>query len=434
MTTKTLLSLTGATMALAMALSFGSCTDAPGFDKQKISDTDASYYYTTEEICDIALKARASFYGADSRSSISVANVTPLKNSLKSRSEESKNLLYVVNFEDEKGFALVSSAKENNSLYAVTDYGNYDPETNNNKGLQDYMNRAEAYANSIDTGLTAIKPPRFKYLEYVYDTLSYSVIKPQVKVQWGQDYPYNIEIHPQNSSADAKAGCGPIAAAQAMSYFEYPTTLLIHNDNQKNEILELNWTGIKQHIRCHKFTNFSVICPSNEYHSNISKFIREIGIRSETTFGTDESPTIFLKLHKAIKELGFVVSNIMPFKSGQTDLLNNTIIIMAAWNLNTGGHSFIIDGKEYYIINETKNIYDMGPGGLAIEGKLISSETQTLTASYVHINWGYDGRANGYYYDKVFDSQKAHSYDQNTPPTTSHFSYDTNYQFFRMSK
>lgn len=437
MTTKTLLCLTGATMALAMALSFGSCTDAPGFDKQKISDTDASYYYTTEEICDIALKARASFYGADSRSSISVANVTPLKNSLKSRADESKNLLYVVNFEDEKGFALVSSAKEHNNLYAVTDYGNYNPETNDNKGLQDYMNRAEAYANSIDTGLTAIKPPRLKYLEYVYDTLAYSIIKPQVKVQWGQEFPYNMHIHPNNGTLqNAKAGCGPIALVQAMTYFEQPSQLNQRAVGYEGKTLELDWTGIKLHTRCALQNDEPTICPSNEYHSTISLLILEVGLRANAVFGLENTETIFGNLRNAAIKLGYTASNIQFYNSSLNALTPGSILILAAHNDTTHeGHGFIIDGKEYYTINVTKNIYDMGPGGLAIEGKLISSTTETISVSYAHINWGFNGLANGYYYDKVFNTANIYQYDSDCPHIINdeHFSYSTDIAFFKLS-
>lgn len=44
MKSKKLLISTGASLALTMALSLSSYTDAPGFDNPQINDTNASYY------------------------------------------------------------------------------------------------------------------------------------------------------------------------------------------------------------------------------------------------------------------------------------------------------------------------------------------------------------------------------------------------------
>ena len=35
----------------------------------------------------------------------------------------------------------------------------------------------------------------------------------------------------------------------------------------------------------------------------------------------------------------------------------------------------------------------------------------TKTGTYYHINWGYDGKANGYYSQGLFQFSKAYSYD-----------------------
>lgn len=438
MKSKEFLISTGASLALTMALALGSCSDTPGIDKQKFNDTDASDYYTTEEICDIALNARTSFYGAESRTSISVANVTPLKKSLKSRADEEKNLLYVVNFEDEKGFALVSSAKDHNCLYAVTDYGNYNLETNDNIGLQDYMSRAQAYANSIESDITPIKPPRFKYLEIIYDTLSYRNLAPQVKVQWGQQSPYNMNIY-INVNGELKnppAGCGPIGFAQALTYFEFPTSITRKAQTNKGEKLILDWSKIKQHIRCGN-TNALKICPNDGHHSIISDLINEIGLSTNIKYSMDGSSTFIENTRKYALSLGFTVSDVADYQSGIPGMSNGEIIIVSGLNdAHTKSHSFIIDGEKSYIINVTENIYDMGPGGTATEGTLISSTTKRTSAKYVHINWGANGFANGYYYDKVFDSSKIHTYDEEDRAIkndTQHFSYKESLRSFKMS-
>ncbi len=36
----------------------------------------------------------------------------------------------------------------------------------------------------------------------------------------------------------------------------------------------------------------------------------------------------------------------------------------------------------------------------------MNSRESTVTNCYMHVNWGYDGDSNGYYFDNIFDSSR----------------------------
>ncbi len=427
---------------LSTILVFTSCADEQEINPTNVKDNNSALFYNENEICNLASDARTAFFGVDSRSNITIANIYPVRKSHEGRSKEN-DLLYVVNFDENKGFAVVSADKTHNSIYAVTDCGNLSLENNDNPGLQDYLDRAVVYANNlIDTGNIAVKPPHLYYLDIITDTIYHSVIKPVVKVQWGQDYPYNTQINlSQFGNKKPKAGCVAIAAAQALTYFEYPLSIKRQTEDCKGQTLTLDWSKIKKHIRCDNPTGkYESYCTKNiTEHNMISALIFEIGSRINTLYGLNLSTAHISNLIPVLTEFGYNVTDFTPYGSGRLALTEGSVLIMGSFNKDDSGvgHAYIIDGKNFYKFNITKNIYDMGPGGSAITPKLISSEQYTEQANYVHINWGLNGLANGYYYDKVFDTEQIYQYDSDATKITNdnkHFSYSSNISFIKITR
>ena len=111
--------------------------------------------------------------------------------------------MYVFNYEDNQGYAVVSANKSTEALIAVTEQGNYNEETTtDNPGLALYMDMAKNYVarggilppgSSIGGGglpLTEIRTVTTR------DTLAY--INPLLEVRWGGGYPYNF-YHTEDS-------------------------------------------------------------------------------------------------------------------------------------------------------------------------------------------------------------------------------------------
>ena len=77
---------------------------------------------------------------------IDLNNWKIFENDLKTRANSNSNdtLMYVFNFEDNQGFAIVSASKETEGLIAVTESGSYDPSTSSNiDGFNIYMDMAK---------------------------------------------------------------------------------------------------------------------------------------------------------------------------------------------------------------------------------------------------------------------------------------------------
>lgn len=414
-----------------------SCSNELVLPSQSDVDDSFSLFYKEDEICSLAIDARTSFYGIDSRSSISVANTIPVKSRFCSRSQDEKELLYVVNFENNQGFAIVSKDKFHNNVYAISDYGNLNPDDNDNEALQDYLNRASIYANSIIDTLIPVKPPHIQYVEIIRDTIYHSVIKPIVNVQWGQRYPFNNRIVlPQFSDGEKPpVGCVALAVGQAMTYFEHPDTLVRRTDDCKGQTLNLDWANIKRHIRCTKPEwGGTLICSGNiNIHDKISELLFEIGYRLHTYYALPSSTAHIGNVVPVLRELGYNVSEEKAYESGRTDLTEGSILIMGSFNSPTSytGHSYIIDGKNFYKIYVTENIYDDGIGY-----HLNSTRTDTLQANYVHINWGANSLGNGYYYDKIFDTREIYQSDPNVNEihNDEHFSYSTKISFVKVTR
>lgn len=67
-------------------------------------------------------------------------------------------LMYVFNFADSAGFAIVATARESDQLLAVTEKGSYVPgEETGNPGFDFYMKCAENYVSTFSVGTTVIE-------------------------------------------------------------------------------------------------------------------------------------------------------------------------------------------------------------------------------------------------------------------------------------
>lgn len=84
-------------------------------------------------------------------------------------------------------------------------------------------------------------------------------------------------------------------------------------------------------------------------------------------------------------------------KCTQTPLNSNKPIFMGGQGVY-GGHAWVVDGYKYYEDVITDH----------------NTEPATVTTSYRyynHVNWGWYGNSDGYYFDGIFDANNAYSYD-----------------------
>ena len=192
-------------------------------------------------------------------------------------------------------------------------------------------------------------------------------VKPLIKTQWGQHYPFNLlcpETDNNNGENTYKlAGCGPVAMAQVVNYHRYPS---MSPDGK----YEYDWSQM-----FHSLTSNV----QKEGIVAVAKLISDCGVSSFTEYGDERSSTSLSYIMGAMKRL-FGYSNYMSiynrsdFDTPKRDSLYRQLIfselkagrpvLYRGTNEKGEGHLFIIDGCK--------------------KGK-------------VHVNMGWGGNDNGYY-------------------------------------
>jgi len=192
-------------------------------------------------------------------------------------------------------------------------------------------------------------------------------VKPLIKTQWGQHYPFNLlcpETDNNNGENTYKlAGCGPVAMAQVVNYHRYPS---MSPDGK----YEYDWSQM-----FHSLTSNV----QKEGIVAVAKLISDCGVSSLTEYGDERSSTSLSYIMGAMKRL-FGYSNYMSiynrsdFETPKRDSLYRQLIfselkagrpvLYRGTNEKGEGHLFIIDGCK--------------------KGK-------------VHVNMGWGGNDNGYY-------------------------------------
>ena len=345
--------------------------------------------------------------------SINTADVQYIINTSSTRStEEPDTLMYVFNYEDNAGFAVVSANRATEELIAVTEQGNYVAgEETGNGGFDLYMDMAEEYTSipkpplkdSIDDGMEEFTQVRD---ELESDTISYG---PYLQVRWGQYWPYNLCCYTTDGEK-AHTGCAATAIAQIATYYKHPTTITINYDGN-SQALSLNWDEILQHTH----TNFYVppysmpcyLCESTENHQAIGKFVRQIGKYLSMTYGSVgaeiPSESTSIKTGTALSNLGYAYGTYQNYSRDvvENSLRQSQLVCMRGGDVTTGdGHAWVVDG--FRIITETVTTY------IKPDSQLFWEILRQVTSSntYFHINWGWDGDCNGYFYTGSFDTQR----------------------------
>lgn len=102
----------------------------------------------------------------------------------------SDTLLYVLNFNDDQGFAVVSASRGTDGLIAVTEKGSCDPNIpTGNPGFDTYMNMAKAYvayrdreAVKNESHQTRAASNQWRMYKEIYDTIVNCKVEPKLHV------------------------------------------------------------------------------------------------------------------------------------------------------------------------------------------------------------------------------------------------------------
>lgn len=322
----------------------------------------------------------------DTRSSSNLANDT---------------LMYVFNYADNEGFAIVAAPKSKEALIAVTEKGHYTPgEPSGIEGFDMFMQLAEEYivnnhGNTKDGG-----EPIDTLLNLSTTMYDYLYVGPYVSVRWGQTYPEG-EFCPNGIS-----GCTNTAMSQIMSYFEYPSSITLTYPERDQDTQVLNWANMKQHPTGH--SQSYIFCMDLNAHKAIGRIHRQLGYMNQSIYNPSTTATYTMTyVPSTFSSLGYTVGTFQGYNSiyVHSELDNGHIFIIKGSTMDNIGHAWVLDG--YHKITEITTFYKYSNGHQIID------YTTTVFYYYNHMNWGWYGNCNGYFSENVYNTANAYQYDTN---------------------
>lgn len=304
-------------------------------------------------------------------------------------------LIYVFNFENNEGFALVSASKGTEGLLAITDKGHCDPDVRSEvEGFEMFKEMAKDYVYKASISFRAPDAPIVETRDSI--TYSYNTVGPYVTVRWGQHFP-------EGEYCDNDiAGCTNTAMAQIMSYYNYPTSISLTYPGADVSTQSLNWTNMKAHTTGHDLS----LCSTTETHKAISRLLREIGERNLSMYLSGRTSTTDYYPPLTFSNLGYTCEPWTNYNSMSMRMeLNNAHLYLVNGYEGLKGHSWVLDGY----MNRTATIRQMAR--TATSGWFFTGIVNYVNSYYLHFNWGWYGNCNGYFSEGVYNTAGAYQYD-----------------------
>lgn len=323
---------------------------------------------------------------------------------------------YVINFEDNAGFAVLGARSDMAEIIAVTENGNIDPVTlsiidspvfgdslivipgipvfGDDEVVVDTLTSDNIYcvedddyyiggdisvfiSSSITTGTKYRESPSMPVADYDYssnDDVSTPTTNPPVrlnlKTQWDQDSPYNKKCKLQNNGNRRLAGCSSVAAGMILAYNKFPSCLYVNNTL-------LNWEEIRE-------TEYLTSTSSEPVITHIPLLLGYFFWNCNRMAGKSYTMITPTQIKKRFGELGYKDlvlyknSNFTNEMMGVTSQMirNNKPVFVSAMRYAkkfpfVSGHSWVIEGVDSY-------------------------------NQMVYCNWGWEGGSNGYFSKNCF--------------------------------
>lgn len=331
-----------------------------------------------------------------------------------SRSNEANDtLIYIVNYADEAGYAIIAAPKKVEPVLAVVQEGSYnedldDPEAHS-PGFLMWLDNARAYIAGIggirdtlpDDGDMHAEPIFGKTQVKEYnETISCVDIQPLVRNSWKQSAP-------QGSDCDNKVcGCSPLALAEIGLAFHRPATV---TDPKTGENITLNWAEIGKHQYWATYNrnmwkdNSWNVCGESDIattHKQIAVLCHYIGVKCDADYNESGQTGVHknntLKVAKQIFGTANVSSDWKEYKNDALPTNQSILLFRGEGNTDNGKtirHQWICDGVyscSYYHVISTRT-----------EPWLNWTTTRTGPVNLIklHFNWGWNGQDNGWFWE-----------------------------------
>ncbi len=394
------------------------------------------YGAKAQSAIDLASKALTQLYPkkaarlADEEFGISIEfyDINTVNNIFGSEFDSNDTILYIINFTDNNGFAVVNNeldllALSDSSNITISDLLTHPTEElfrhNPSKAIVTELINKEGWKEAwcsiahISGELAYMRPDS---VVVVWDTIE--LHGPLVKLKLGQNYPYNAYCPPYTNDIWHRypAGCASIAISGLMSVIGDGIYEYSWDDIYNNWVTYFNMNyGITRSM----FPDITTD-PDALPMDVLSKYIYEVGNELGMTYSalgsTSATNTVvsYLTDHGYDANLYDIETCVnLPYriKYGYTP-----IYIRGQNSLTTVGHAWLLDGVASY--KTSKRIY---------HGQHhYDTECEYRYDDLVHCNFGWDGECDGYYVYKMFDPTSSPIYQEYGDQIGNHGSYYTN--------
>lgn len=379
-----------------VAMVFGACSN--DFESGDMRNTVK--LRSQEEAISIAVSAHNTFFSNDTRAANTVAIAEGGVHVVKGRSSRglsNDTLLYVVNYEDNRGFALVSASPTTTPLVGIAEEGNYTPgQSEENSNLQYYLdNVCESIGYSMSSGTSVTFPPgpigpNLPPRDSIPLATLYTVLSskgPFVDLKWGQGEPYG------NLYPNGKCSSFPVVVGMIATEFWKPS-------HGRSGGIYIDWEELSQHkggeSGCHESS-------LSETHNAISELMADIKNR-HSLIQCEDSVVFEYQSEVLTDELVYNHQVLLSYQLDDTDDVISVIDnyapsyynqqLVFAVEKKPEGDPFGHESIEYcWLIDGYKTIVYCPPA----LNPSSQPEEPAQPITYFHCNWANDGNGNGYF-------------------------------------
>lgn len=409
------ISITNFLSALAASCILFSCAET--VEEPQIPEIDSEVSPKIQRIIDLANSEAERYFPSKSRGEARIAKASGIRTVCENSSRgENDTLIYIVNYENNNGFALISAVDADDPVLAVVPNGSYDPAVGtDNPGFNMFMEAAKYNASNavIDTALTIIPGgyPMTDDGKYVKIVKKLDVhFGPAQRINnphgWGQTGIYG------QYCPTGRTGSAPIAVASIIAYMRYFYNL----NNRINYTFpgadipyeDVEWIEIFRHHNSLAYfqdgSHIEHICwaaDKDAVHKTIGRLCRQIGYDAGASYQYGQDVTVNKSLipgifRKYLPE--FNVSEFTDFGTFKTMNFINTglIYLRAHKRLNPNMiHDWYTDGYEYKRYEHRYYVSDPPTSnGVYNWTYWKSTYSETLLNS---MKWNWDGEYDGWY-------------------------------------
>ena len=301
--------------------------------------------------------------------------VTPIKprRIIKEHTMEEKPAYYIFNADGGNGFVILAGDDLFPELIGYSDHGTIDQDGEMPEALEYYLNLYTQFVQKVRSGKT--QAPKFVHRANG-ESMGTPVVGPLLTAQWGQGNPYNL-LCPEAGKKRAPVGCVATAMSQILYYWKWP------NKGKGYMSYSTQYGTLSSDFSSHTY-DWSILTDkvtsnsTDEAQAMVSQICYDCGVATKMDYQSSGSGShtdlvltaLYTYFSYRPSTLRYYYRECMNNEDEWENIikreLNDGRPIQMSAASSSAGHSFVLDG------------YDSN--------------------SYIHVNWGWDGKNDGYYH------------------------------------